>query len=469
MNKLGKIVVLNDNRLSRQRATELTRILNMFRVYADVRLLDGSLDEDQFLLKMEELQGSLFLIPWYRYLSWSKAEAFYGLTRTSGPTIAGYHFGGVTVDDLGTPDHLRTILLDFAGPSPQDVGHMVRNLLVDTERSGLVALLENKTKNTIYCENWMDQQGLGNRIDALMNIPEIGKTEWVSRSGAIRIILSALWSLVYEEGPGKSEFAQALTAGQAKAWFQVGAQSNCLAFRLIYSMPTWSPKDALGNFWPTHERPSSPAQLLRRYSDLLRIHRVADSPDIEVVAALYRAAPAERSPGNIHTLWIEPLAARLINEAPYEKLGPEKPHLKPLNLSLPPRPDETQNAAREQAINDLALQVKELRRALREKETKIEELRMGGVGAAQPSPVDADGLLEAFLERFYSAHSKAQELQEKVRAFSESAPHPNKASEIAQLEKQIQALMAKEGEWIKKLADALRYYAEDRKKLRPAA
>jgi hypothetical protein len=469
MNKLGKIVVLNDNRLSRQRATELTRILNMFRVFADVRLLDGSLDEDQFLQRMEEHQGATFLIPWYRYVSWSKAEAFYGLTRTSGPTIAGYHFGGVTADELGTPDHLRTILLDFAGPSPQDVGHIVRNLLVDTERSGIAALLENKAKNTIYCENWMEQQGLGNRIDALMNIPEIGKTDWVSRAGAIRIILGSFWSLIYEEGPGKSEFAQALTSGQAKAWFQVGANAGCLAFRLVYSMPTWSPKDALGNFWPSHERPSSPAQLLRRYSDFIRVHRFADSPDVEVVAALYKAAPAERAPETIHTLWIEPLAARLVHEVPYEKPGPDKPHLKTLNLGLPPRPDETQNAARERAMTDLAVQVKELRRALREKETKIEELRMGGVGAPQPPPVDADGLLDAFLERFYSAHVKLQEFQEKLSDMSESPPSPTKGAELAQLEKQIQVLSTKEAEWIKKLADALRSYAEDRKKLRPAA
>lgn len=452
--------------------TALTRILNMFRQFAEVRLLDGSLDEDQFLIKMEENQGSLFLIPWYRYLSWSKAEAFYGLTRTTGPTLAGYHFGGLTVDDLGTPEHLRTILIDFAGPGPTDVANIVRSLMVDTQRSGILPVLEygdHKTKSTVYCENWMDQYGLGHRIDALMNIPEIGKTDWMERSGAIRIVMSALWSLVYEEGPGKSEFAQSLTSGQPKAWFQVGATSSCLAFRLSYSVPTWSPKDALGNFWPSHERPGTAAQLLRRYADFLRVHRVADSPDIEIVVAFYKAAPAERAPGNIQTLWIEPIAARLVEEAPYEKLGPDRPHLKPLTLAIPARPDEVHTAAREKALNDLALQIKELRKALRDREAKIEELRMGGVGSPQPGPVDADGLLEAFLERFYSSHVKALELQDVIRELAESPFSPNKATDIAHLERQVQTLQAKEEAWIKKLADALRYYAEERKKLRPAA
>lgn len=441
----------------------------MFRQFAEVRLLDGSLDEDQFLVKMEENQGSLFLIPWYRYLSWSKAEAFYGLTRTTGPTIAGYHFGGLTVDDLGTPEHLRTILIDFAGPSPSDVAHIVRTLFVDSDRSGILPILDYKTKSTVYCENWMDQYGLGHRIDALMNIPEIGKTDWMTRSGAIRIVMGALWSLIYEEGPGKSEFAQSLTSGQPKAWFQVGATSNCLAFRLVYSVPTWSPKDALGTFWPSNERPGSPAQLLRRYADFVRVHRIADSQDIEVVAAFYKAAPADRAPGNVQTLWIEPIAARLVEEAPFEKPGPDRPHLKNLALAIPTRPDEVHTAAREKAMGDLALQIKELRKALRDREAKIEELRMGGVGAAQPAPVDADGLLEAFLERFYSAHVKAQELQDKIRELAESPFSPNKSTDIAHLERQVQTLQAKEEAWIKKLAEALRYYADERKKLRPAA
>ncbi len=449
--------------------TELTRILNMFRQYAEVRLLDGNLDEDQFVQKMEENQGGLFLIPWYRYLSWSKAEAFYGLTRTSGPTIAGYHFGGITVDDLGTPEHLRTILLDFAGPSPADVSRIVKNLLVENQRSGILPLLDGKGRSTVYCENWMDQQGLGHRMDALMNIPEIGKTDWMERSGAIRIILGALWSLIYEEGPGKSEFAQALTGGQAKAWFQVGANSNCLALRLTYSMPTWSPKDALLQFWPSKERPGSPAQLLRRYCDLLRVHRISDSTDIEVTAVFFKAAPAERSPGNIQTLWIEPISARLFEETPYEKLGPDLPHLKPLALAIPARPDEAQNSAREKALADLALQVRELRKALRDREVKIEELKSGGVGAPQPPAVDADGLLEAFLERFYDSHVKKQDLQEKIRVLSESPYSPSKTADIAQMERQVQALLAQEEAWIKKLAEALRYYAEERKKLRSAA
>jgi hypothetical protein len=468
MNRLGKITVLNDNRLSRQKATALTRILNTFRQYAEVRLLDGNLDEDQFLAKMEENRGSLFLLPWYRYLSWSKVEAYYGLTRTSGPTIAGYHFGGLTVPEIGVPDHLRAILVDFAGPSPSDVARVVRSLLVDTQRSGILPLLDSKGTH-VYFEDWMDQQGLGHRIDAITNIPEIGKTDWMQRAGAIRIALGALWSLIYEEGPGKSEFAQTLTATQAKACFQVGASSHCLAFRLVYSMPTWSPKDALGFFWPNVERPGSPAQLLRRYCDFVRVHRVADTPDIEVVVAFFKSAPAERFPGSVQTFWVEPLAARLIQEVPYERPSASAPNLKPLASAIPARPDEVQNAVKERTINELTVQVKELRRALREREIKIEELKAGGVGAPQPPPADADSLLNAFLDRFYSAHVRTQELQDKIRILSAAPFHPQKPGDIAQLERQVQLALVKEEEWIKKLADALRAYAEDRKKLRSAA
>jgi hypothetical protein len=50
---------------------------------------------------------------------------------------------------------------------------------------------------------------------------------------------------------------------------------------------------------------------------------------MEVTICLLKGAAADRAFGQLHTLWVEPLAANLVGENPYEKPGPKAPHLRP--------------------------------------------------------------------------------------------------------------------------------------------
>ena len=130
--KLGKITFVYDERLSRQKTTALTRVINALRQIAEIQLVKGSVSEDELLKSLEQSVPHLILAPWYRYVSWSKIEAFYGLVRTSGPTFAGYHFGQLLPYELGAhPEHLRAILIDFAHSTLPETLLLIRSLIQD--------------------------------------------------------------------------------------------------------------------------------------------------------------------------------------------------------------------------------------------------------------------------------------------------------------------------------------------------
>lgn len=446
----------------------LNRILNSIRTLCNVEVLSGSTTEEILLGRLSERSVSpLVLAPWHHYLAWNRIEAFYGLTRTSGPTFAGYFCEPLLPSELGEDtDHLRAILLDLSRPNTGEILSIIRALVVEQHRSGVLPLLEPGTH--LYCETWYAGQGLGSRMDSVMATPDICHTEWARRSSAIRICLAALWSLIYEEGPGKSDFQQAITAGSPKAYFQFGADRRRLVFRLCYSLPAWGPKELLSAFWPGRGKPSSGPQLLLRYADFLRAHRITDTTDIEVVVALHSSAPSEHSPDHIRTLWIEPLSAKLVTEIPFENPGPAFPHLRSLPLTLPadgkigaptasgPNSHPASPPAatgRERFILDAATKISDLKRALAEREALIRELRLGGVGTAPPLPLpDGDSLLEAFRERLSEAQSRIRAFAEQVAEMEKNGATP---AEIHTLKARMTELAAQQQNWIRKLAVAL--------------
>lgn len=483
--KLGKILFVFDERLSRQKTTALTRLVNVIRQIAEVRLISGNINEDGLLAEMEKTVPSLVILPWYRYLSWSRVEGFYGLTRNNGPTCLGFHFGQLLPYELGEQaDHLRTILLDFCGSTPAEVLLLIRALLTDKTRSGLVPLVGSK--KTIYVDNWFEGQGLGLRMDAVLALPEIARTHWAQRGGTIRVTLGALWSLIYDEGPGKGELSQQLTGDVPKGYLQVAVGDQILAMRLIYKQSSWSPKDVLQAFWPDKVHPTAPSQLLLRHADLLRIHHITDANDIEVVVGLFKSAVAERHPEEIHTLWIEPLHPSLVLEPPLAEPGPENPLLKPLPLPLPEgisganarhtpgNPSPEQNPAvqaliqaRDRQIQDLTQQVLDLRDQLAEKDEQVQELRSGGVGTApEMAPPDAESLLEAFQERFLDARFQLRGFELRYGAVEKKG---GTLEDIRALREKMVTLAKRQEGWIRTMAEIIKIFQEDRRNKNKAA
>ncbi|MCM2324569.1 MAG: hypothetical protein NDJ90_15020 [Oligoflexia bacterium] len=454
---MGKIFFIVDERLSREKSAILARQVQALRAVADLQMIGGSVTEEELLKRLEAEVPQLVLAPWYRYLAWNRVEAFYGLTRTSGPTFAGYFCEPILAYELGDQaDHLRAILLDFGTTRPTDVVTLIKALLVDHRRSGVLPL--HPAATPVYCESWYLGTGLGARMDTVLALPEVRENDWARRSSELRICLSALWGLVYEEGPGKTEFHQKITQNSAKASFQVAASSSLLTLRLCYSLPGWGPKDALAAFWPRRELPVTPAQLLLCYADFARAHWIGDNNDLEVVVGFLASSPAGREAGTLRTLWVEPLAANLVSEVPYETPHPNLPHLRVLPGAVPAaevraRAEMAPNAAQERFVLDAAVKIRDLRKLVADRETQIRELRSGGVGTAQPlPPPDAEALLEAFQEKFFEARFQIRQFELAIQELERKGATPQ---EIEALRLKITALAAREQEWIRKIAATL--------------
>ncbi|MBC7690801.1 MAG: hypothetical protein H7222_03460 [Methylotenera sp.] len=445
------IAYISDPRLSRERAYIALRAIHAMRHVASVQIIRGDLLEEEILQALSKQNFQLVLAPWYRYQIWSRIEALYGLTRTSGPTVAGYFADQVLPYELEKPEYQRFILLDLARLQTPESATLVKALMNDTTRSGLRPLLGSPTP--LYTENWVSGAGLGFRIDTLLGLPEIANSPvWSTRTNALRICLSALWSLIFDEGPGKVETLTGNSALKtAKAYFQVGANAECLGMRLCYALPGLKSKDAIAKFWPAKNSPTAPAQLLRHYADLLRVHVDPDTSEVEIVISFYPSAPAEKESTEMHTFWIEPLAGAVVSEKPFLLPSAEQPLLKPF-------------VTHNELILGAVEKVNELKTQIQERDDTIRELRAGGVGMSRTPeratpPPDAESLLEAFQERFFDARFKLRQFQHELNRMTREGAKP---AEIFKLKKEMNQLTTRQKAWISKIADTLERYRQEK-------
>ncbi len=467
--KIGKIQFVMDERLSREKNSLLSRRLAMIKHFAEVQVLPASTTEDQMLLKLKEQSPQLVLAPWHRYLAWSRVEAFYGLTRTSGPTFAGYFCEPLLPHEIGeTADHLRAILLDFSAPQTPDIAKLVAALLVDRRRTGLTPLVEGRT--TIYYENWYSGQGLGHRMDAVMGIPEVALGPFASRGNAIRLCLGALWSLVYDSGPGKGDFSRNIGTSMPKAYFQIAADRRMLFLRLIYSAAGWSPKEVLASFWPRAKQPLSPVQVLHGAAESLRVHWIAESSDLEITVGFNAGLDAESSMEQLRTLWIEPVTTNIISEVPFEVSGPNAASLRPLpglgqsspssgtptGASRPGSLTGLSEEHQERLLIDAAGKIRDLKRLVAARDDQLRELRNGGVGTAPPlPPPDFEGLIDAFKARISDAGHELRQLEQQLSFISSTPDEGHRGAELEKLRARIAEATARQESWATKLAELI--------------
>lgn len=464
--KLGRIAICIDNRLTREKKSALTRLVNAMRCFADVQQYASNPNEEQFI---EFLQKDgpfhLVLLPWYRYLSWNKVEAFFGLTRSTGPTVAGYHSELLEYRDFGEySEQMRCILLDFDSNPMQDILLTVQILLQEKLRSGIRPLL---TLNTpIYTENWYASHGIGMRLESVLTLPEIKDSDWAHRSNSIRLILCSLWSLIYEEGPAKSDFGQPHSQKTPKACFQIGISPTNLAFRLCYFMPSWTPKTTLRFFWPNPQKPSDSAQILLKYSDWLRVHTFSDEHLIEVTTCLLPSQPSETRHEGMHTLWIDTLATTLVSEPPFELPRPEAPHLKSLHTpvlsAVKTQNKESDNDAKSRLLNEAANKIIELKHQLKEREELIRDLKSGGVGTAPPlPPPDIETLIESFQERYFEARFQIRQFEHEITRLETQG---SSLHETETLRIKMKDLMRRELTWIQALENTIEEFRKRKNK-----
>lgn len=383
-NPKAPILVVPDPSLGRERQASLHKTWALLRTLGPLTILPGKTTEAQLLEHLDKRPAQLILLPWQLYLAWKRVEGFYGLTRTSGPTVAGYCGAPLERHEIGAVNHFhRLLLLDFASTHQLERWRVVRALLDDQLRSGIRPLLD--PKSVLYFEDWLGSHPPGSTIDSLITLPALRSEPWKSRIPAIQLITLSLWNLAFEQGRAlaRGDWLTQIHAGKVRAYFEIAMDSEVLAIRLCFQQNPNTGKTILADFWPEpgEQSPSDFRQVLMQHSDFLRIHPIADMTEVEIVAGLLKSAPAQKRPGELRTLWIEPLAMHLVSEIPTRR-DPERSELdRPLpplqNTGVDPRTFDADQALRRAAW---------LERELADRDARIEELISGGIGT--PTVID---------------------------------------------------------------------------------
>ena len=337
--KLGKIAWILDDQLYEAvqfaKPPHFARLLRSLRKFTDIQFFNPDVSELEVLDEVESGKFNLVLLPHEKYFKWSRIDPALGANRVDGSALAGYTTSPLSNEELvedKAPIN-RRILLDFSHLHAGEISTLVLALAQAERRSGIRSLLKNDAQ--VYYENWYSQQGMGERAENVLKIPEVQLSDWNRRANSVRICLMSLWSLIYEEGPGKGELAQAIATQKPRAYFQVGADTQTLLLRLIYSCSNRAPKETLQSFSTSSRLPTAPTELLSKYSDFLRVNTIVKSTqganpeaDIEITVGFFASAPSDISPHDLRTLWIDTLSPKLVKEPQYETPKIEKLSIK---------------------------------------------------------------------------------------------------------------------------------------------
>lgn len=437
---------VTDPCLSREKTQIALRALNSLRDIAEIRYYPGTLNEEQLVDRLKSETLDLLMVPWHTYLHYQKVEAQFGLTRTHGPTMVGYFAEDVSPFELQEEDHhFRAILIDLNRLTTTEASLVLRSFLRDSTRWGLRALLQPATP--LHFESWTAQVGLGFRIDTVLNLNEIANSHWAKRANSVRVLIAALWSMIFDHGPGKADRGRNGADRTSRAYFEVAAEAHCMGFRLCYSEPGWKVKDVLHQFWPGALTPSAAGQILFQYSDLLRVHVDPDASEIEIVCALFPSGPAERSVDILRTLWIEPLSNLTRLERFSESPETQNEHHRPL---------VTHHAL----IGNAAEKIDDLKKQVDVKDHEIEELRSKGTTKENifiyPSGLDGDQLVDLVNRRLTEIKAKIKSATSQLQ--SQRQDRDDELKEAARLIKEIRELQAQQKTWIARLAEIVEEY-----------
>ena len=468
-----RIACLMDDRLSRDRMHQLVRTLSVvkqttqFQAWVD-------LTEAQLLKKLETEKPNLLLLPWHRYLAWSKVDPFFGSNRVGGTLVCGYFSEPLKWEELGIePGRGRMALLDLAHSSPQEAGQIVTMMADESRRGGLHGWLETSAGHS---DLWWAGAPLGSKIDAVLALPQLAQGEWSKRIPAVRLIMTALWSVIFDEGPGK---ISDLNRRAPKAGFQVAVNGYALAMRLGFMMPGWGTnasalKEAMKDLWPDASQPGRCWQLLHQHADFIRVHSVSETGEIELTVALLASAASRQTPSRMRTLWVDPISAKHLAQEPLMPKTTNDGAAASTNAAAAPGAGGStavhantivaavtaERAKFKTFLSDTANKMRDLKKAVIDRDEVIRELRSGGVGTAPPlPPADGAALLEAFQQRYFEAQYQMRQLQIQIDRAEKEGATPG---QLDQIKKKIQILFEQEKGWIGQIQQTLLTYKKRR-------
>lgn len=463
-----KIIWIADDRLSGENLSSLTRVLNYIKHRLPVAVVKASqFKEDALLFRLKTTPFDLVVAPLREYLRWERIDNLFGVNRNRGPIFMGYFCEPIENQVLeGQINTQRRILLDCLHLMPSEIFMIVESMLNERKRSGIQAFLQPQTK--VYCENWYPEQALGIRLDNVLATTEISTSEWAKRSGTLRLLLSSFWGLIYEEGPGRTHEGQpkGQQGNSPIAYFQLAADEQCLAMRLIYQPGSHaSPLDTLRLFTPDPQHPTRARQLMLHYSDFLRVHSITENGHIEILALLFPSAPIEKDTDHLHSVWIDPISENSVTERPYVGPNPLEPRLRALptvSVAMPRLKalDTLSGLRTEKAtsriLSEATHQIRDLKNKVKEQNEKLKELRSGGIGYTHtPPPPEPEDLLTAFQERYFDARYRIRQFELQIEKLEKEGGKPY---DIEVLHLKMEALENRERAWIRKLMSTLEDY-----------
>ena len=303
---LPKIAFIYDDHLSHDRKIAFTRNMVILKARLEMDIIPSLLTEAKVIEQLTRRDYSLILLPWHKYLTWKKLENHFGALRLHGPTVAGYFADAILPFELAKmPNFNRMILLDFYRLDQNEIEMMIRALADENKKTGLAGFVNKNTQ--VFHAHWLKKDHRSTHcIDQAMNIPLMNSFQWTERNSAIRIYLTALWSLCFRE----YNTVQTL---DSRAELEITEVNKCLAIKLIFQSQDLNLKNLMNNFWPNHSQDHDQTiRELVRHSDFMRIHHFPETHTIEMTAFFTSGAPSLVFPGEARGFWIEPLKQKFL-------------------------------------------------------------------------------------------------------------------------------------------------------------
>lgn len=424
-----KIALILDSRLSRERRHIFDRLVYALQGHAEVHDLPVKDDESWVLNHLQQNLYHLVLAPWDLYLRWNRVEAFYGLTRTSGPTFAGYIADPAQCVEIHAPaGYQRVMILDYSQLSRDIAVKLTLAIAEDRQRWGLLPVIEKKS---VIFSKILEKTEDTDLFDLIQSkVPFLSDGPWKKRSLQIQSALIALRELLFKE------------LSRQKILLQFHGHQESLIVRICADIPSWtSPSHALSTFLVPDAEFSEwrPGKMLRRCSDWMRIHFVAETKQLEITLGYLESAPSLEQKDGTHTIWIEPVSPPLAQEQD------EPSHETQWIENSPARHTPETPVWDEKLVSENT----QLREKIKKIETQIQELVSGGVGQITQSlaPPDSESLWEAFQERYLDLTYQIQHAEKEIQG----APIERRIH----LKVKLDSLRKKEAHFAKSFADFL--------------
>jgi hypothetical protein len=305
-NSNPKIAFIYDDRLSHDRKTVFTRTMTILKSKLNMEVLPSTLSEAEVIEHFTHHSYSLILLPWYKYLAWKKIESHFGALRMQGPTVVGYFADAILPFEFSKmPNFNRMILLDFYRLDQTEIEMMIHSLSREERKSGLSAFVDKNTQ--IFHSSWYNHDHASTRcVDSAMSIPLLKSAQWSGRMPALRIYLTALWTLCFRE-------RHSMQSTESCAELEISEVNKRLAIKLVFESRELTLKHTMDHLWPAdaQNKDGSVRELVRN-SDFLRVSHFPESHLVEMTAFFTPDAPSKHYPGEVRGFWVEPLKNKFL-------------------------------------------------------------------------------------------------------------------------------------------------------------